>query len=195
MDEVEVVRTDLEISEEDVRFAIKEFCDKEGIEDMRKAPQTIWSACMTYIGRRVFGRVQYGKSKVFLEKIINRDGKIVNGMRLDTEKLKVATGYYVELCRLYDKVCTMGGLCAFLGIDSKTIRASNDRDLQQMIYEASENTAGEVLLSGKRPPMSVLPYLNHFHGWTRDVSQQEEVVENGVKALPDLSTYLPKKDG
>lgn len=195
MDNIEIVRTDLEISEDDVRACIAEFCDKEGIEDMRKAPQTIYTACMSYIGRRLFGGDTKGKNSIFIEKYINADGELKMGKSLNSEKLKVAAQYYLDLCRLYDKVCTLSGLCAFLGIGSTYLKENKDHELRQMIIEASESTASEVLLSGKRPPMSVLPYLNHFHGWQRDVSVQEEVVENKAKGLPDLSGYLPKKDG
>ena len=194
MDEVEVLGTDIEIIEDDVRACIVEFCEKEGIEDMRKAPQTIYTACMAYIGVRLFGGGKKGKNRYVISKYINTAGECVQGHSLDEDKVKVASQYYVNLCRLYDKVCTLSGLCSFLGIDKKYFQRHKNKELLEMIYNASEDTASEVLLSGKRPPMSVLPYLNHFHGWQKDVSGGEETVESGVKSLPDLSGYLPKKD-
>ena len=181
--------TSWETMDEDVIVCMEEYCERNSLwsdkmtihEVVRKMTQNVWVSCMKHVGNRLFKTTRFLKA--------TGEGQTYNAY--DREALQRGVSYYIELCQRYDKLCELSGLTGFLGVgrrffdlDGNHSAAGDELGIREMIFQASEDTATGLLVGGSRPPMSVLPYLNHKHGW--DKGQVVETKSQSVLTGSDL---------
>lgn len=185
--------------EEAVRDCMEEWCEKEGVKDLRRATQEVWTACMTYVGMTLFKKKDGFFHKRELVESESGVSMSTNGAQRDLGLIESGVEYYTYLCRVHNKVVTLEGVCNFLGISRQFFRddrtagdAIYRRKIKEKIYNASEGTAEEALLEGSARSKYAETYLARKHGWKH--SEAVMVESSGdITELPDLSGYLLEK--
>lgn len=184
-----------EIYEHEIFTALEEYQAREGIESYEKATQNQWSAALMDVCDVVFR----GTNKLKADNYDNNNlmyGGVSNNNAYDLDKINKVFRYYCKLCYAYDKEISVSGFSKLTGISKSCFYgwAGNDGyskglsarasqagvDLLKNINDENEESLNGLLLSGKRPPMSVLPALNRKHGWNMGQPQGER-----QEGLPD----------
>lgn len=158
------VKTDtgVEIYENDIALYLDQYIQERGIKDMSKETQNKWNACLLYIYKCVFKG--------------NRD-KLRYPNNKDTynsELINDICDVYIDLCFEYDKEVSIMGFSKLTGIDTDTINTWGTGEcrfgsLSTVIYKKlvanNEESLSNMLISGGRNPMKILPALNRRHNW------------------------------
>lgn len=178
MTEINTIPESLETYENRIDQSLEDFCLEYGIEDLKKESQSVFSAAMTYIYRRVF--------KPLKPKELNC--KCSLDYREDLELLLGICDHYIFICNLYSKVPSIKDFARLTGLSYDTIARWKDdylsgygdkvSKIQYTFYKilsgSREEGLANLLIDGKRNPVGVLGVLNHQFGWATERIIREE---------------------
>ena len=178
------------------------FCEEQGIEDMRTAPQAVWNAALMYIRRHVFNDKSVLKNSKPLpgysnnnydNKYSNLNNSTCNSYNIDV--VNDLCDYYIYLCNVYNKGVTISGFSKLTGISEECIYSwgreekilsSSSVNIYKKLYAEYENSA-EAKLWGNKNPVAVMAILNKRFGWNLPGVSRDN---NSKQALTDAQ--LPK---
>lgn len=164
---------------------IKSFCRDQKIEDLKEITQSVWNGMLMYINFNLF------KGTNRLKKIPDSCngllyGNMTNHNSYNTALLNDIADYYIYLCRVNDKECSIVGYSYLVGLDNKTIhrwiseKASDSRyEIGKKLQAERENSLSDKLLTGKNP-VGVLGILNHFYGWSGVGNMKEDTTKQSI---------------
>lgn len=164
-----------EIFENDIEMYLIQFFSNQNIEDIRTAPQNVWSAAMTYICRHVFADKSKIKRQGKMPEYHNDDPRFCNSScyAYNFEIVYTICDYYIYLCNIYDKAISIMDFSRLTGINDKTIWewGSNRQKLSPLpfeiykkLYNGRENSLTNKLISNKNP-LALIAVLNRERGW------------------------------
>lgn len=206
MEKVQDQEQTIEVFENDMQLYLSMFCEEQGIEDMRKEPQSIWNSALIYIQRHVFNN-NILKSNTKLKGYMNNnyDNKYsnLNNSNCNSYNIELVNcicDYYIYLCFLYVKEVSIAGFCNLTGIDDTTIYAWNNGDnklsssgsvIYKKIMKANEECNANKLYDGKQNPVGNIAILNRRHGWASPFTSDSNRQKNALTAseLPKLANH------
>lgn len=196
-----------EVFENDIALYLRIFCEEQGIEDMRTAPQAVWNAAMMYIKRHVFNTPDILKSHV---NIINNNSIMDSTYNAYNYDLVLSVcNYYIYICNVYNKGVTISGFSKLTGIGEETIYDWGREDSRKLSTRSSEiyknliaeyEQSAESKLWGNKNPVAVMAILNKRFGWSLPGVSKEQTSKRALSAseLPKLGeneTQLIGDDG
>ena len=202
MEKVQEQEQTIEVFENDIEVYLSEFCETQGIEDMKKESQAVWNAALMYIRRHVFNDKSILKSSTPLQgynnnnydnKYSNLNNSNCNSYNIDT--VSSICDYYIYICNLYNKGVTISGFSKLTGITEETIYewgrderklSSSSSYVYKKLSKEYENSA-EAKLWGNKNPVAVMAILNKRFGWNMPGVGREQA---GKKTL--TASELPK---
>lgn len=199
-----------EVYDNDIDMYLKEFQKEQGIEDLRAASQNLWNAAMMYIQRHLFTDRDMLKQK---NNIYNTNTIIpTNCNSYDYELLNNICDYYIYICSLYDKECSIWGFSKLLNISYALIQewGNNYKDsnrlssLSSQIYkkltDAREQSLVAKLMSMKHPTAIAIvlnkDYSYNLPGVSKEVGNKSalsvaDLPKLGSPKLSQIHTQLP----
>ena len=202
MEKVQDQEQAIEVFENDIEVYLSEFCETQGIDDMKKESQAVWNAALMYIRRHVFNDKSILKSSTPLQgynnnnydnQYSNLNNSNCNSYNIDT--VSSICDYYIYICNLYNKGVTISGFSKLTGITEETIYewgrderklSSSSSYVYKKLSEEYENSA-EAKLWGNKNPVAVMAILNKRFGWNLPGVSREQ---SGKQAL--TAAELPK---
>lgn len=154
--------TGIEVYENDIVLYLDQYIQDREIKDMAKEPQSKWNACLSYINKHVF---KHNRERLLYPD--NRD-------TYNSELINDICDVYIDLCFEYDKEVSIIGFSRLTGIDTDTLHSwgnkeyrssSSSPDIYKKLVANNEESLSNMLISGSRNPMKVLPALNRRHNW------------------------------
>lgn len=195
MEKVQEQEQTAEVFENDIEVYLSEFCETQGIDDMKKESQAVWNSCLRYIYKRVFKNTNTLKQSNNIYNINNNIPSNYNSYDYDMV-LKVLDIYIFDMCMRYDKEVSIIGFSTMTGIDESIIHdwGNNERKLSNLssqiykkLHEFREESLSNKLVTGKQNPVGVLGVLNRHYQWNMPGVSREQA---GKRALTDAE--LPK---
>lgn len=210
MEKVQEQEQTIEVFENDIEVYLSEFCETQGIDDMKKESQAVWNSCLRYIYKHVFKNTNTLKQSNNIYNINNNIPSNYNSYNYDIV-LKVLDIYIFDMCMRYDKEVSIIGFSTMTGIDEGVIydwgngsTKLSDASIQiyKKLHEFREESLSNKLVTGKQNPVGVLGVLNRHYQWnmpgvsrenaskkTLTASELPKLGENdGVKQLPDVES-------
>ena len=198
MERVTGTENTIEVFENDIDFYLHQFQEKNELEDLRSIPQTVWNAALMFVQRNVFPDRDMLKQKnnIYVDNTITA----TNCNSYDYELLDSICDYYIYICGLYDKECSIYGFSKLTKIDYKVIQEwghnySNSNRLSQAscnIYkkltDEREQSLVAKLVSMKHPTAMAI-VLNKDYGYNLPgVSRESDKAKSSLPAaeLPKL---------
>lgn len=159
--------------------------EKYKIDDIRKAPATVWrSLCMT-VG------FMFRQTKLLedIQREREHGGKIY-----DAERVAALLEVWAIMCGSYDKAPLAADFIAFSGISENWFYNNNGQcdltsaraGIREKLLKIQEAGISSALVDGRRNPTGAIFFLKNWHGW-RD--QREIVHTDGRQETP---TSYPK---
>ncbi len=199
MERVTDTQNTIEVYENDIDIYLHEFIEIQGIEDMRKEPQSVWNACLMYIQRHVFSDRDNLRLKTTIQ---NSNSNIPSNYNsYDYELINSILDYYIYLCNLYNKECSINGFSKLLNININTIMewgnnynnsnklSSLSMEIYKKLHTERQESLSNKLADGKQNPVGVIAILNRHYGWaspyTADSNRQKKALD---------ATELPRLD-
>lgn len=199
----------VEIFENDIAMYLQLFCEEQGIEDMRKAPQSVWNAAMMFIKRNVFSDRRKLKRSSPLEGYnnnnYNNQYSNINQSNCNAYDIDVVDSicdYYIYICNIYDKGVTISGFCKLTGINEETIYDWGREDSRELSVSASEiykklsteyEQSLEARLWSNKNPVAHMAIANRRFGWNLPGVSKEHA-DKKVLGNNDLPILETKKD-
>ena len=200
MERVTDTNNTIDVYENDIDIYLHEFIDSQYIEDMRKEPQSVWNACLMYIQRHVFSDRDNLRLKTTIQ---NANSNILSNYNsYDYELINSILDYYIYLCNLYNKECSINGFSKLLNININTIMewgnnynnsnklSSLSMEIYKKLHTERQESLSNKLADGKQNPVGVIAILNRHYGWaspyTTDSNRQKKALD---------ATELPRLDG
>lgn len=160
-----------EVVENCIKYYLSEFCEEQGITDLKKESQNVWNGCLLYVYKYVFKSSDRLKisNAIMSNSIISS-----NCNAYDIDKVNIVCDYYIYICSIYDKEISIIGFSKLTGISQDCIYewGRNERKLSSAgceIYKKlsieREESLSNKLVTGKQNPVGVLGVLNHHYGW------------------------------
>lgn len=192
-----------ETFENDIALYLKMFCEEQGVENMRTAPQSVWNAALMYIKRHVFNVPGILKISKPLEGYINNNYNnqygnvnLSNCNAYDIDKVNGICDYYIYICNMYDKGVTIAGFSKLTGVSETVIYewGREERELSvsgSLIYKKLsaeyENSLESKLWSNKNP-VAHMAIANKRFGWNLPGVSKEQTSKRALSAaeLPKL---------
>lgn len=180
----------IEVYENDMQLYLSEFCEEQGIEDMKKESQSVWNSCLRYIYKHVFKDNDFMKQSSNIYNINNPIPSNYNSYNHETV-LKVLDIYIFDMCMRYDKEVSILGFSTMTGIPETIIYdwGRDERKLSStgsLIYkklnEFREESLSNKLATGNKNPVGVLAILNRHYQWNMPGVSREQAEK---RALPD----------
>ena len=189
----------IEIYENNIEYFLRCFCDDNEIDDLRKAPQSVWNACLMYVQRHVFG------NKADLKSSNINDGKSImdtNYNMYDYDILYNVLEYYIYLCNTYNKEVSSMGYSKLIGISNEIISmwgnnnnklSSKSFEIYKKLNQEREESLSNKLADGKQNPVGVIAILNKHYGWNMPGVSKEVANKAALPAseLPKLNAPKP----
>lgn len=185
----------IEVFENDIEVYLSEFCESQGIEDMKKESQAVWNSCLRYIYKHVFKNTNSLKQSNNIYNINNNIPSNYNSYDYDMV-LKVLDIYIFDMCMRYDKEVSIIGFSTMTGIDEGVIYdwgngstklSTASIQIYKKLNEFREESLSNKLVTGKQNPVGVLGVLNRHYAWNMPGVSREQA---GKRALTDAE--LPK---
>lgn len=205
MEKVEHQEPSIEVFENDIDYYLQEFKESQDIEDLRTVPQSVWNACLMYIQKRVFSNRNDLKQSNYIYN--NNSIMDSNYNSYNYDLLDNILDYYIYLCGLYNKECSIVGYSKLLNIPVQTIMewgnnynnsnrlSSKSLDIYQKLCREREESLSNKLVDGKQNPVGTIAVLNRQFGWaspyTSDANRQKQSLT--AAELPKLGTLETSK--
>ena len=200
MERVTDTANTIDVYENDIDIYLHEFIQTQYIEDMRKEPQSVWNACLMYIQRHVFTDRDNLRLKTNIQ---NANSNILSNYNsYDYELINSILDYYIYLCNLYNKECSINGFSKLLNININTIMewgnnynnsnklSSLSMEIYKKLHTERQESLSNKLADGKQNPVGVIAILNRHYGWaspyTADSNRQKKALD---------AAELPRLDG
>lgn len=203
MEKVEDFNDSEEVFENDIDLYFNEFCEKEKIDNMAEAPQSLFYAALIHVYNNTFkgtNRLKLkGKLQGYNNNNYNNQYSNINNSNCNSynyEYLNYIADYYIYMCYKYNKICTISGYCKLTGINETVIydwanekRASklstSAYDLWEKLSKDYENSGEARLWSGKNP-VGHLAALNRRFGWnlpgvSREMNQRQALTAADIR--------------
>ena len=164
---------------------------KPPIDDMRKAPALVWSACCMYIGSRIFKNTK-------LLHDVDRE-RTQGGKVYDYNKIAVLVDVWAYYCAIYSKAPLYYNFFNFCGLyddfGSNTAYKGDNLTperlrLRQKLSEIQQSNLAMLISDGRQNPTGVLAILNHWHGWSTSTVTIQHETKQAISAVE-----LPKLGG
>lgn len=173
-------KTDTETYKNDIELYIKMFCEEYNIDDLVKAPQSQWNACLMYIYEHMFKCNNVLKEKNYIPGGNCIMDSTYNCYNYDmVYDILILYSYY---CNVYDKECNYRGFSNLTGIDVELIYTWLKDDyklsdkgfkIAQKLRNLREDSLSDKLSSGLKNPVGVLAILNRHYAWNMPGVRQE----------------------
>lgn len=198
MEKVTETESTIEVFENDIELYLHQFQEEQNIDDLRTVPQTVWNACLMYIQRHAFTNRDNLKQKKNI--YTNNTITPTNCNSYDYELLNSICDYYIYICGLYDKECSIYGFSKLTKIDYKIIQEwghnySNSNRLStascniyKKLVDEREQSLVAKLVSMKHPTAMAI-VLNKEYGYNLPgVSKESDKSKSSLTAaeLPKL---------
>lgn len=184
-----------EVFENDIQLYLSMFCERDGIDDMREQPQSVWNAALRYIYHHVFkGGVL--RQRKYISKPDSPVKSTYNAYDYD-KVLGVLDIYIFDMCMRYNKEVSILGFSTLTGIDESIIydwgnnstKLSNtSTKIYKKLRQYREESLSNKLATGKQNPVGVIAMLNRHYGWaspyTADSNRQKQALTDAE--LPRL---------
>ena len=172
---------------------IKAFYAAEGIEDIRKSPASVWSACMRKVNDKVIDREDITEHYP------------LNGaqmVRYNNDKLDMLADLFLEFCERFDKIPTLWGYSLLCGISFSQIEEwVNDyrglgvtparADIIKKILRAKECSLEGRIQDGSRNPLGSIATLNRWYGWKEpEKVETDQRAALAIEEIPQLGRIL-----
>lgn len=185
----------IEIYENGIEENLKQFCIDNDIENLKAEPQTVWNACLMYIQRQVFTNRDMLKQKknIYTANTITA----TNCNSYDYELLNSICDYYIYICGLYDKECSIYGFSKLTKIDYKIIQEwghnySNSNRLSQAscnIYQKLTDEREQSLVAklvSMKHPTAMAIILNKEYSYNLPGVSKEQANKGALTAADVL---------
>lgn len=198
MEKVQEQEQTIEVFENDIEVYLSEFCETQGIEDMKKESQAVWNSCLRYIYKHVFKNTNTLKQSNNIYNINNNIPSNYNSYDYDMV-LKVLDIYIFDMCMRYDKEVSIIGFSTMTGIDEGVIYdwgngstklSTASIQIYKKLNQFREESLSNKLVTGKQNPVGVLGVLNRHYQWNMPGVSREQA---GKRAL--TASELPKLGG
>ena len=195
MEKVQEQEQTIEVFENDIEVYLSEFCETQGIDDMKKESQAVWNSCLRYIYKHVFKNTNSLKQSNNIYNINNNIPSNYNSYDYDMV-LKVLDIYIFDMCMRYDKEVSIIGFSTLTGIDEGVIYdwgngstklSTASIQIYKKLNEFREESLSNKLVTGKQNPVGVLGVLNRHYAWNMPGVSREQA---GKRMLTDAE--LPK---
>lgn len=203
VEKVEDFKDTQEVFENDVELYFNEFCEKEKIDSMTEAPQSIFYAALIYVYNHVFKNTNRlklkGKLQGYINNNYNNQYSNINNSNCNSynyEHLNYIADHYIYMCYKYNKICTISGYCKLTGINETVIYdwanekralklSTSGHDLWEKLSKDYENSGEARLWSGKNP-VGHLAALNRRFGWnlpgvSKETSQRQTLTAEDIR--------------
>lgn len=200
MERVEHAESTIDVFENDIDFYLQEFQEEQGIEDLRIVPQSVWNGALKYINRYVF-KPNTSILKCHNNYDINNNKIPSNYNMYNHELVNEVLDYYLYLCNIYNKECSIKGFSNLTGINQDTIYdwgkdnnklSSSSCDIYKKLREENEESLANRLYDGKQNPIGAIATLKRRYGWESpytDTSRNNP--SRPASELPKLGTGQP----
>lgn len=186
-----------EVYDNDIDMYLKEFQKEQGIEDLRTIPQTVWTAALIYIQRHVFTdrNILKQHNNIYTDNTL----MATNCNSYDYDLLNNICDYYIYICNLYDKECSIYGFSLLTKIDYKVIQdwghnysnsnrlSSKSCNIYKKLTDAREQSLVAKLMSMKHPTAIAIvlnkDYSYNLPGVSKEVGNKSAL---SVADLPKL---------
>lgn len=164
---------------------IEEWTTKHKIDDMRKAEQSIFTACCIDIGKTFF------KPSDILRSTELKDygsATITNNHAYDINKVCKALEVFDYIANLYGKTFTIWAGSAFCGISDSYMYDRQDvlTVAGVGIKKKAEQSLNDIITAGKRNPTGAICILNAKHGYNTGNQGTTERIKETVVIYPKL---------
>lgn len=202
-----------EVYDNDIDMYLKEFQEEQNIEDLRTASQNLWNAAMMYIQRHLFTDRNMLKqhNNVYTDNTL----MATNCNSYDYDLLNNICDYYIYICSLYDKECSIWGFSKLTNINYQLIQdwgnnyansnrlSSKSCDIYKKLTDAREQSLVAKLMSMKHPTAIAIvlnkDYSYNLPGVSKEVGNKSalsvaDLPKLGTPKLLQLQTQLPDAD-
>ena len=200
MERVEHTETTIDIFENDIDLYMHQFQEEQGIDDLRSIPQTVWTGALMYIQRHVF------KDRDMLKQnnnIYNSDNMLMqtNCNSYNYDLLDSIAEYYIYLCSIYDKECSIYGFSKLVNINYQLIQdwgnnynnsnrlSTKSCDIYKKLTSSREQSLVAKLVSMKHPTALAI-ILNKDYSYNLPGVSKEQAKAGALSA-----SELPKLGG
>ena len=204
MERVKGTENTIDVFENDIDLYLHQFCEENGIEDLRSATQTIWNACLMYIQRHVF----FDRSMLKQKKNIYTENTITatNCNSYDYELINQICDYYIYITALYDKECSIYGFSKLVNLNYQLIQewgnnysgsnrvSTASADIYKKLTNEREQSLVAKLVSMKHPTAMAI-ILNKEYGYNLPgVSKEQAKPQLSAAELPKLGQSIQKTE-
>lgn len=184
-----------EVFENDVELYLSQFCEEQGIDDMKRESQSVWNAALMYIKRHAFNDPHILKAR---NNIYNANAimdSTYNSYNYDI--VDRVCDYYIYMCMMYDKEVSAVGFSLLTGIDRYTILtwreegtklSSKSSAIGKKIQDFREESLSAKLATANKNPVGILAILNRHYQWNLPGVSKESSKQRVLSAseLPKL---------
>lgn len=164
---------------------IEEWTVKHKIDDMRKAEQSIFTACCIDIGKTFFKPSDVLRSTELKD---YGSATITNNHAYDVNKVCKALEVFDYIANLYGKTFTIWAASAFCGISDSYMYDRQDvlTVAGVGIRQKAEQSLNDIITAGKRNPTGAICILNAKHGYNTGNQGTTERIKETVVIYPKL---------
>lgn len=198
MEKVTGTESTIEVFENDIELYLHQFQEEQNIDDLRTVPQSVWNGALRYINRNVFKpNPNILKSNSIYN--INNNNIPSNCNMYNYGLVNEVLDYYIYLCNVYNKECSIKGFSNLTGINQDTIHdwgkdnnklSSMGCEIYKKLNEENEESHANRLYDGKQNPIGAIATLKHRHGWESPYFNDQN---KGKQSL--TAAELPKLGG
>ena len=208
MEQIERIEEEqTEVFENDMELYLSQFCEEQGIDDMKRESQSVWNAALMYIKRHVFNDPHTLKAS---NNIYNTNA-IMNSTynSYNYDMVDRVCDYYIYMCMMYDKEVSNIGFSLLTGIDRDTIKAWRSEGTKlsrkssavaQKIYDYREESLSAKLATANKNPVGILAILNRHYQWnlpgvSKESSKQRVLSASELPRLGEIREIEEKNEG
>ena len=187
----------VDIFENDIDLYLQQFKEEQDIKDLRDIPQTVWTAALIYIQRHVFN--DRSKLKEHNNIYSNNTLMATNCNSYNYDIVNDICDYYIYMCSLYDKECSIWGFSKLTNINYQLIQdwgnnyansnrlSSKSRDIYKKLTDAREQSLVAKLVSMKHPTAMAIILNKEYQYNLPGVSKEPAKTTLSSAELPKLS--------